>query len=70
MTEDLIRKRQILAIEKCFLKEVEFVNEVLTSAGTFIKQTTSGRKAPLCRVGWRVAVSKAVEAEILLQTRC
>ena len=37
MTEELISKWQILANEKCFLKEVEFVNEVLTSAGIFIK---------------------------------
>lgn len=48
---------------------MKFVNEVLTSAGTFIKQGTSGRKTPSCRVGWRAAASKAAEAESLLKLR-
>lgn len=69
MAEELISKWQILANEKCFLKEVEFVNEVLTSAGIFIKHfrqkstTLQGGVESGCEQGcrgWNLAADKVL----------
>jgi len=54
---------------------VEFVNEVLISAGTFIKQIVSGGKIPSGWVGWTAAASKALclstaEVQSSLKPRC